>query len=212
MKLLTVGDSFTYGEELKDLKFAWPFLLGDRLGYEVINLAKPGVGNTCMVRHCVEQIDNFDLVIIAWSQFARIEIADENGLYDMWPGNKGNRFKDKLSYRKELLEYINRHHNDAYLYTEYLLKIILLQSFLEENNKKYIMLDSFGNTKKIERNYNTKLINKVKSTNYLGWPNETMMEWTWQTPQGPGGHFLEAGHKIVANKIYEHIRHLGWIS
>jgi hypothetical protein len=39
-----------------------------------------------------------------------------------------------------------------------------------------------------------------------------MMEWTYRTPQGPGGHFLEQGHAIVADKIYEHIRNLSWIS
>jgi hypothetical protein len=38
------------------------------------------------------------------------------------------------------------------------------------------------------------------------------MEWTFGSDQGPKGHFLEQGHEIVANKIYEHIRHLSWIS
>jgi hypothetical protein len=38
------------------------------------------------------------------------------------------------------------------------------------------------------------------------------MEWTYGTPRGPRGHFLEQGHEIVADKIYEYIRHLGWIS
>jgi hypothetical protein len=38
-----------------------------------------------------------------------------------------------------------------------------------------------------------------------------MMDWTYNTPKGPGGHFLEEGHAIVADKIYEHIRSLGWI-
>jgi hypothetical protein len=38
-----------------------------------------------------------------------------------------------------------------------------------------------------------------------------MMEWTYGSPQGPMGHFLEEGHAIVADKIYEHIRHLGWL-
>ena len=86
MKLLTVGDSFTFGDELADRNVAWPFLLGKQLGYEVTNLGKPGSGNTRMVRHAVEQINNYDLIIIAWSHFARTELADENGFYDIWPG------------------------------------------------------------------------------------------------------------------------------
>jgi hypothetical protein len=56
------------------------------------------------------------------------------------------------------------------------------------------------------------LVNQIDSIYYLGWPNETMMEWTYGCSKGPGDHFLEQGHEVVANKIYEHIRHLGWIS
>ena len=111
MKLLAVGDSFTYGEELSDLNNAWPYLLGNKLGYTVNNLAKPGSGNTRMLRHAVEQINNYDLIIIAWSHFARIEFADEYGTYDVWPGNAGNLFQGDFAYRKDILNYINKHYN-----------------------------------------------------------------------------------------------------
>ena len=92
MKLLTVGDSFTYGEELVDKQMAWPFRLADKLNCEVTNLAKPGGGNSRMVRYVIENVNSFDLVIIAWSHFARIELADENGFYDLWPGRR-SRFR-----------------------------------------------------------------------------------------------------------------------
>ena len=49
MRLLTVGDSFTYGEELSDLNNAWPCLLGKQLGWSVTNLGQPASGNTRMV-------------------------------------------------------------------------------------------------------------------------------------------------------------------
>jgi hypothetical protein len=39
-----------------------------------------------------------------------------------------------------------------------------------------------------------------------------MMEWTYKTPQGPAGHFLEEGHQKVAEKINEYIRNIGWVS
>ena len=55
------------------------------------------------------------------------------------------------------------------------------------------------------------LIDQIDTKSYIGWPN-TMMEMTHGVPKGPGGHFLEQGHEIVADKIYEYIRHLGWIS
>ena len=59
MKLLTVGDSFTYGEELADISSAWPHLLGDQIGYKVTNLARPGCGNTRMVRQVVENYQEY---------------------------------------------------------------------------------------------------------------------------------------------------------
>ena len=105
MRLLTVGDSFTYGEELAELTSAWPFLLGDKLGYEITNLAKPGSGNTRMVRHCVEQSDNYDIAIIAWSHFARFEMADENGFYDLWPGGGTLPHKQYSPWRWEIIDW-----------------------------------------------------------------------------------------------------------
>jgi len=209
MKLLAVGDSFTYGEELSDLNNAWPYLLGNKLGYTVNNLAKPGSGNTRMLRHAVEQINNYDLIIIAWSHFARTELADENGFYDIWPGCSVLPHKEFSSWRSEVINYYSKHHNDQYLYNQYLINIILIQQYLKFNNKKYIMLDTFGNNS--YRKNNT-VVDQIDSTHYLGWPDESMMEWTYSTPKGNGGHFLEQGHEIVADKIYEHIRNFGWIS
>ena len=209
MKLLAVGDSFTYGEELSDINSAWPYLLGNKLGYTVDNFAKPGSGNARMIRHAVEQINNYDLIIIAWSHFARTELADENGFYDIWPGCDVFPHKEFSSWRSEVINYYSKHHNDQYLYNQYLINIILIQQYLKFNNKKYIMLDAFGNN-----NYrkNNTVVDQIDPIYYIGWPTTTMMEWTHGCPKGPGDHFLEQGHEIVADKIYEHIRHLGWIS
>ena len=209
MRLLAVGDSFTYGEELADRNSAWPFLLGNKLGYKITNLAKPGSGNTRMVRHAVEQINNYDLIVIAWSHFARTELADKNGFYDLWPGCSTIPHKEFSPWRSEVINYYSKHYNDQYLYNQYLINIVLIQQYLKFNNKKYIMLDAFGNN-----NYrkNNTVVDQIDPIYYIGWPTTTMMEWTYGTPQGPHGHFLEQGHEIVADKIYEHIRHLGWIS
>lgn len=210
MRLLTVGDSFTYGEELEDLTSAWPFILGKKLKYHVTNLALPSKSNNYMVRTVIENISDYDIIIVAWSHFARSEYGDSRGTYDIWPGNQGTLFFGELGYRKNLIDYISRYYDDKYLYTEYLLNIILLQSFLSQHNRKYIMIDAFGNTK--ARNLNTSLNKLINTEYFLGWPMESMMEWTYGTAQGPNGHFLEQGHEIVAKKLYEYIRHLGWVS
>ncbi len=212
MKLLTVGDSFTYGEELADLTSAWPNLLATQLGYNLTNLAKPGSGNTRMVRHCIEQVNDYDLVIIAWSHFARFELADEHGFYDIWPGASKAPHKEYSPWRCEVVDYFNHHYNDDYLYRQYLLNIILIQNFFKANNKFYLMLDSFGNHQVNNRNADTNrdLLDQIDGRFYVGWPNATMMEWAYKTPTGPRGHFLELGHQKVADQIYKHMMELGW--
>jgi hypothetical protein len=214
MKLLTVGDSFTYGEELAELTSAWPNLLANKLNYELTNLARPGSGNTRMVRHCVEQINNYDLVVIAWSHFARIEMADEHGFYDLWPGSSTLPHKAYSPWRSEMIDYFSRHHDDDYLYRQYLLNIILLQNFLKANNKHYIMLDSFGNHQANERTADTNrdLLNQIDNTYYIGWPIESMMEWTYGCELGKHGHFLDQGHVRIAEKIYSQMEKLSWVN
>ena len=211
MKLLTVGDSFTYGEELVDINNAWPYLLGKQINYEVTNLGSPGCSNARMIRNVIENADKHDLIIIAWSHFARLEVSDENGTYDLWPGGSGVFFTGELKYRKELINYVNRHHNDEYLYNQYTTNIVLVQKYLESKGKRYIMMDTFGNHQDKQRQSNG-LISQVNDQYYIGWPTESMMEWTYKTPQGPAGHFLEEGHQKVAEKINEYIRNIGWVS
>jgi len=214
MRLLTVGDSFTYGEELVELTSAWPNVLSDKLGYKLTNLAKPGSGNTRMIRHCAEQLDNYDLVIIAWSHFARIEMADKNGFYDLWPGCSSMPHKEYSPWRHEIIEYYNRNHNDDYLYRQYLINIILLQKYLSSINKQYLMLDAFGNHQYLGRTdiKNKNLLDQIDPLYFIGWPNESMVEWTWGTKQGSGNHFLEDGHIKVAEKIYQYMEKLSWLS
>jgi len=217
MKILTVGDSFTFGEELADRNNAWPFLLGDLLDAEVTNLAKPGSGNKRMIRYVVDYvatIERPDLVVVGWSSPGRMEFADEDGFFDLWPGYSGRAFMKEQPWRVDLLNYMDRHHNEQYLYKQYLLDVILLQSFLEQQNIRYVMLRTVGNEFYHNTYYKeTKVTADLINVNtYLGWPNMGMAEWTNGCERGPGGHFLDEGHQRVANKINEHIRNLGWLS
>lgn len=216
--ILTVGDSFTYGEELTDLQNAWPYKLGQKTNSNIINLAKPGSGNKRMIRHVVHEVlestQPIDLVIVAWSSPGRMEFADSDGIFDIWPGYSGNMFKAEQPWRVELLNYIDRYHDDEWIYKQYLLDVILLQSFLKERNIRYLMCKTMGSDYYHHNYFLTRsIINQKIDTNYfIGWPSEGMSEWTFGTDKGPYGHFLEEGHQKVANKIYEHIRHFGWIS
>lgn len=219
--ILSVGDSFTFGEELESRDNAYPCLVARKIGATVTNMAKPGSGNKRMVRYIIDQVSAGeipDLIIIGWSSPGRIEFADESGFFDLWPGYGGRAFMAEQPWRSELLDYINRYHSAFYLYKQHILDVILIQSFLNQKNIKYVMLKTVGN----EYYYNTnhsKLDNSmtghydlIDTTKYIGWPGDGMAEWTQGCPKGVGGHFLDEGHQRVADKVYEHIRNLGWLS
>lgn len=207
-KLLTIGDSFTVGEELDNLTCAWPYKLADMLGYELNNQSVAGSSNTKMVRCLLEHdISGYDLVIIAWSHFDRIEFADKVGIFDTWPGGERKPAVSQGAWRKDIVDFITKHHNDVYLYRQYLVNIILVQHYLKSHNKKYVMLDAFGNHLDPGRTdiYNQDLISKIDTSYFLGWPTETMQEWTKDLPRGPGTHFLDEGHLVVAEKIFKFV-------
>lgn len=209
MKLLTIGDSFTYGEELSDLTQAWPNLLAVELGYTLTNMGMPGTGNTSMVRNIVSYALEYDLIVIAWSHFARSEFADTQGIYDTWPGSNVQWVSAELVRdRQHIVNYVNRYANDDYLYNQYLVNIILVQNYLKNHKKNYIMLNAFGNADKGNKSF--ELEQQIDMESYIGWKKETMQEWTKDCPRGDRGHFLDDGHQIVARKINEHIRNIIW--
>jgi hypothetical protein len=165
MKLLTLGDSFTYGAELEDKNKAWPSVLGDLTESTVINLGDPGCANWRMIRWGIEHASSADLVIVAWSSFIREEYADEDGDFVLWANHNPQWYNDKPPYRKELIKYITVHHNLDYMYRRYLNYVILFQSYLKNINKKYLMLDVFGNQHAPQRRYksNKDLIDRWQS-------------------------------------------------
>ena len=141
-------------------------------------------------------------------------MADEQSYYDLWPGCDVKLHRHNAPWRAEVIDYNTRHHNDDYLYRQYLLDIILIQNFFKANNKQYLVLDSFGNHQVNQRtaDQNRDLIDQIDATYYVGWPDSTMMEWTYQCPVGDRGHFLEEGHIKVAEKIYSHMEQLSWVN
>jgi len=215
--ILAVGDSFTYGEELESRDNAYPYYLAKGLKATVVNLAQPSGGNTQMIRKVIDYVakgEPIDLVVIGWTSPGRMEFADANGVFDIWPGYGGELFRrGGQEWRLELLDYMNKHHDPKYLYTTFITDVILLQSFLKAQGIKYIMIRIVNNEYYHNTYYNndTILAKQIDAHHFLGWPNEGMAEWTVGCKQGPRGHFLEEGHRKVAAKLYEHIKKLGWV-
>ena len=219
MKLLTLGDSFTYGEELNDRTNGWPHLVAKHIGYDLVNLGEPANNNTGICRQLVEYFANNDtrpdLVIIGWSSPGRMEFSDESGNFSAWPNGATRKvFQQFHPWRDDLLQYVNRYHNDEYLYVKYLRDIIFAQSFLKAQDVKCLMLTTVANEHyKITCGSKYPQYEKLINTEeFVGWPNHGMAEWTIRCSRGPGGHFLDDGHQNVAEKINEYIRNLGWLS
>ena len=209
MILYTVGDSFTYGQELPNPEHqAWPVLLADKLGYRLINDGTPGVSNEFIIKKTIQAVAKHkpDLVVIAWTSCGRQEHADEWGVYDIWPGCSSRVFEDHvLNYRKELIKYITLYDNPEHEYRRWLRQVILLQSFLQIHKIDYIMCNTFDNQFRFEEfsKNNQEYYELIDKDRFIGWPTEGIVEWTWGTEQGPDGHPLQEGHKRIAKRLYE---------
>jgi hypothetical protein len=213
--ILALGDSFTYGDELSNQYSAWPYLLGNLTNSDVVNLGAPAASNDKIVRTLMETMftELSDLIVIAWTSPGRIEYSDENGYYDLWPGYSGNLF-GASTWRNDHVRYITEHHNDSALHKKFIQQVLMVQSFLTSQNKKYIMLNTVQNEhyKQVDFDNREDYYNLIDQTKFMGFNKSGMAEWTYGTPKGPNGHFLDNGHRTVAEKVYDHIRYLGWIS
>jgi len=212
--VLTVGCSFTYGDELPNrLESAWPYLLAKQNNWQINNLGKGGGSNDRSIRLIFDNINKYDLIIIAWTIHDRFEVSFNDELVDV---NIGYAKKVNLEWVEE---YYKHHYDRLYSYSSWFRQILMLQAYLEKMGQKYIMVNAFdiwGDLgKHLYEEYMTDLgylADQIDATYYPGWPGAGMCEWMGDCPKGPGGHPLELGHQRIAEKINEHIRHLGWIS
>lgn len=210
-QLLTVGDSFTYGDELTDHYQAWPYRLSALLKYEVHNMGQSGCSNASILRRTLEELatNHYDLVIIGWTSPGRIEWKDDIGIaYDIWPGYPANtKFFEDHPWRVDFLNYISQHHNSAYLYQQYLIQVIALQSYCKANNIDYRMINVRQNDyyRSVGRELHEQLAKQIDSEKFIGWEEFGMAELTANFAKGRGGHPLEKGHERIANEIYTRI-------
>lgn len=201
-----IGDSFTYGEELADRNNAWPAVLGRLLDRPVTNLGKPATGNYRMVKRTMDSVfaGDAELIVIGWSDPARQEFGDDISISDLWAGRRYRAGQSASDHRMNLIKYMTAYDVPGYYHAKWLRQIILIQSFCRDNNVKCVMF-SACNAEDYNKQYANNLIKQVDATTYIDWPTVGSADWTYGTPHGPGGHFLDEGHNRVANKIYEHI-------
>lgn len=206
--IYTFGDSFTHGHELTNpLEDAWPVVLANKLNADVVNFAKPGVDNDFIIETVINSItkNKPNLVIVAWTSAARRQFHDNNGTHITWPGHV---LRKTQLHRNQLTKYITAHNNEKLEYCQWLLKVILLQAFLQQHQVNYYFVNTFDNQQR-----NIKYLDDYKHyadqidvNRFIGWPGIGIVEWCFGHKLAPGGHPLEKGHCEIAEKIFTFLK------
>ena len=129
------------------------------------------------------------------------------GIYDLWAGRNFRSFLDD-THRIGLIKYMTAYDTPEYYYTDWLRKIILVQSLTKLYNVPCVMFISCGadTSHKLYHQNHPHLVNLIDQSMFVTDMSTSVANWTYGSPHGPNGHPLEEGHEIIANKIYEHIR------
>lgn len=100
MKILTIGDSWTWGGESSDPEtMSWPALMAKKYNVEVTNLARPGCSNKRSMRICVEEVcrnNVYDLIIFPLGPASRTEILKNGKWHQVWPNDPSGSDADQL--------------------------------------------------------------------------------------------------------------------
>ena len=221
MTILALGDSFTFGAELPDLpapvagffgndyfdqttnqptvmapsKLSWASLLAQRLGEDLDNHSVIGGSNSRIFRRAVVDTATkpYSLVICAWTQFGRIDISYQNRECPAaannikWPWMK-NYFADHY----DLIQDQQR----------FLAEILSLQSYFKLRNQPYVFIKSMP--LRLDPSLHT-LHDQLDLSHCVAW-DSCMCNLTQHLPFGPHGHFLEQGHQLVADVVYDFIQ------
>lgn len=209
-RLITFGCSNTYGHGLEDCitegnrpgplpsKFAWPVHLGNMLGLETINMARPGASNLEILCNILKfEFQETDTVITLWTEYARDLVfipypTGPNGMGFMpigtWMTLEDNGvdveswLKIHTDYDLYVRSLMNIHHAEVHLEN----KKIKNKSFsLGQNDPSYNQPDFL----KINNLSTAELWNLM----YFGYD------------KAPDGHPGPIAHKKIAEKIYKHI-------
>lgn len=91
MKILTIGDSWTYGVNSSDpVTKSWPAQMSKKYDVDVVNLAKGGASNQRMIRICIEEIcrnPDYDYIIFPLGPASRTEVLKTGKWHQIWPND-----------------------------------------------------------------------------------------------------------------------------
>lgn len=204
--ILTVGDSFTFGDELENREqSAWPYLLSKSLGIPVSNIGRGGASTDRCFRLTVEHLarNTYDLVIVAWPYPNRLEVGDRRGPICI---NYTNRYN--LPW---VADYYKYSYEEEFSFERWICQVLALQAYLKQKNQKYLFVNVAGVQETYQHAFRY-LWDEIDTKYYVGWPSNGILEFQGDCAKGPGGHPLEDGHLRIAKAINGHIRNLRWFS
>ena len=198
MKMIyTNGCSFTYGYELDvPFKQAWPNILAKKLNTTVANF---GENNSDNQRILQTTIDFFKM---RPTNQTLVDIADDwYPYYAIIQWSTYVRF-DTIPQEIVLNDDAN---TEEYLLDKYFVQVRIMQDFFDLHNIPYLMFNAFDNEKVIP-NSTSKFKDMIDTKYFIGWPDESVVNWVYGMPHKPKGHPGEEAHVRIAEIVYENIR------
>jgi hypothetical protein len=100
MRILTIGDSWTYGSDSSDPHTkSWPAQMAENYNVDVVNLARPGSSNQRAARICIEEIcrdSKYDYIIFPLAPASRTEILKTGKWHQIWPNARTQEPLDRI--------------------------------------------------------------------------------------------------------------------
>ena len=194
MKLVTIGDSYTYVQELVNREQdAWPVLVAKALDCELVNLAVPGASNDYIFRTAIDNADEF--MIVAWSECTRTEFFDKGRVRQIASWQQDPWFNELYAHRLD----------EQHCLIKTLSYIVALQKL-----DRCFQCSTFSNGGMFLKYANNHQVqhwtNKIDKNKYIGYPDSQMTRWAGDAPVGPGNHPLELGHRRIAAELLKHVR------
>lgn len=188
MKILFVGDSLTYGDELDDLTDRYSDVIGRELNVEVVNIAGKGLSNDAIVRKTItyfEEGNTADLVIFQFTFRSRVESFVNGMLLRFDIDRKYAQDYYKYSYTDEMGQY-------NYDKNQYFLEV-----FLKSIGVPFRMLT-----------VQKKDLTKAKDYGYDQFKKTEPYLLTYRKDQRlPKGHPNAEAHRMLAMEIIDELNH-----
>lgn len=232
MSLFFIGCSFTYGDDLSDPgKTSWPALVAGKNKF--VNAAVSGGTNERTMYQVIKNIDQYQKFYIAWTYIERFTRYRQDNNHEV---NFNPMCKHVLyGNDREFKDYAKLHYgvwyNDLFAFKCWLQQIILLQRYLDNKNKPYIMINTVhNNIHSWSQDWTTfndsvksllcfdimnddqlfsehqeiqNLLDDIDKDRFIGWGQWSITDLLDRYPLGATGHLLEDGHQAVANYIIQ---------